>query len=327
MPQHRRVIAFAESEPGDKLHHGFIHRWPAYRRWYLQESDTARPDMDEAISQLRQYMPELLPVYEQLRALLPDDPLIARFLTLYNPPAFIAGWSQGVWPGPPAVLLRNYDFPARLWDAEVTMTGWNGTRVIGMSDCAWGLLDGINEHGLTGSLSFGGRSVRGDGFAVTLVLRYVLEFCSSVPEAVAVLRRVPINMAYNITLVDASGDCRTVMVSPDQGCQVIDLPYATNHQLSSHPQHMEFMPDSRTRAAFLSTRLSDPNETLPHLKALFMQPPLYRAVRDAQGWGTLYSACYCPLEGSAEFFWPGQSMSKSFDAFGDEELLIQFPGY
>ena len=62
-------------------------------------------------------------------------------------------------------------------------TGWAGRRVIGMSDCLWGLLDGVNEDGLAISLAFGGRPVVGDGFGVPLVMRYVLQTCSTVDEA------------------------------------------------------------------------------------------------------------------------------------------------
>ena len=323
----RRFVAFAENTPGEKLRSRFLQRWPSYREWYLRDGATARATLEQSQRQLQTHMPELWPVYQQLLQSLDQDPLIADFLPLYNPPAFITGCSQGVWPGPPAVLLRNYDFPAQLWDAELLMSCWNGTRVIALSDCLWGVLDGMNEHGLVVSLSFGGRNVKGDGFAATLVLRYILEFCTSVAEAVEVLKRVPIYMPYNITLLDASGDGRTVMVSPDQGCLVSNAAYATNHQMNSDPQHMEFLPDSRTRAQFLSTRLSDRNETLPHLKELFLQPPLYRKAQDSRGWGTLYSACYYPLEGRIELFWPGSAMSKSFDHFSDEELVINLPGY
>ena len=59
-----------------------------------------------------------------------------------------------------------------------------------MSDCLWGLLDGINDSGLAVSLTFGGRKDVGDGFAIPLVVRYVLETCDTVAEARAALARV-----------------------------------------------------------------------------------------------------------------------------------------
>ena len=51
-------------------------------------------------------------------------------------------------------------------------TAWSGRRVIGMSDCLWGLLDGVNDDGLAVSLTFGGRTASGEGFAIPLVVRY-----------------------------------------------------------------------------------------------------------------------------------------------------------
>ncbi|MFI0554545.1 carcinine hydrolase/isopenicillin-N N-acyltransferase family protein, partial [Streptomyces scabiei] len=49
-----------------------------------------------------------------------------------------------------------------------------------MQDAAWGLLDGMNDAGLAVSLTFGGRFVHGPGFAILIVLRYLLETCNTV---------------------------------------------------------------------------------------------------------------------------------------------------
>ena len=49
-----------------------------------------------------------------------------------------------------------------------------------MSDCLWGLLDGVNDAGLAVSLTFGGRRVLGDGFGIPIVIRYLLETCETV---------------------------------------------------------------------------------------------------------------------------------------------------
>jgi hypothetical protein len=42
-------------------------------------------------------------------------------------------------------------------EGKVIKTDWAGQEVIGMSDCLWGLLDGMNEAGLAVSLTVGGR--------------------------------------------------------------------------------------------------------------------------------------------------------------------------
>ena len=94
------------------------------------------------------------------------DELAARFLSLYRPPGFVVGCSQGAWSrDADPVLVRNYDYPASRAEGIVLSTQWTGRRVIGMSDCLWGLLDGVNDVGLAVSLTFGGRRVVKD-FAI-----------------------------------------------------------------------------------------------------------------------------------------------------------------
>ena len=66
-------------------------------------------------------------------------------------------------------------------------TRMNERRVVGVSDCLWGVLDGVNESGVAVSLAFGGKRTVGAGFGIPLVMRYVLEFASTTQEAVDTL--------------------------------------------------------------------------------------------------------------------------------------------
>ncbi len=68
-----------------------------------------------------------------------------------------------------------------------------------MSDCLWGLLDGMNDAGLAVSLTFGGRRVLGDGFGIPIVVRYLLETCDDVASARETLARLPYSLAHNLT--------------------------------------------------------------------------------------------------------------------------------
>ena len=139
-------------------------------------------------------MPELVPIYEQLVALAGADADAAAMLALGDPPPFIVGCSQAVAPdrdsGHP-VLIRNYDYDPRLFEATVYRTRWSARRVLGTGDCLWGLVDGVNDDGLAASLTFGGRQTIGEGFGVPLVMRYVLETCGGVTAATDVQRRLP----------------------------------------------------------------------------------------------------------------------------------------
>ena len=99
-----------------------------------------------------------------------------------------------------------------------------------MSDCLWGLLDGMNDRGLAVSLTFGGRPDVGDGFAVPLVVRYLLETCDDVEQARAALARIPVHAPQNLTLIDRTGAYITAYVGPGREPRFVDTPATTNHQ-------------------------------------------------------------------------------------------------
>jgi Acyl-coenzyme A:6-aminopenicillanic acid acyl-transferase len=163
--------AVEEPEPGERWAGAFNALWPAYRGWYLSQGESERPDLATCRRMLEKWMPELVPTFGRLVELAGGDPLAARFLSLYGPPGFVVGCSQAAFTGTggPA-LIRNYDYPASRLEGIIYSTSWTGRRVIGMSDCLWGLLDGINESGLAASLTFGGRPAVGAGFGVPLVI-------------------------------------------------------------------------------------------------------------------------------------------------------------
>ena len=72
--------------------------WPAYRSWYLKEGEDGAPEPLRACRRmLDEHMPELVPTYERLVELAGGDELAARFLSLYRPPGFVVGCSQGAW--------------------------------------------------------------------------------------------------------------------------------------------------------------------------------------------------------------------------------------
>ena len=207
----------------------FAERWPAYRRWYEQDGDGARPSLEEAAAALERHMPELVPIWSALVAATGADELGARMLTLYDPPPLLSGCSQAALPGE-AALVRNYDYDPNLFDAVVSETRFAGTRVIGMADQLWGLLDGVNDRGLAVSFTFGGRRCAGRGFSVPIVVRYLLETCATVAEGVAALERIPVQAAYNVTLVDRDAHHATVWLAPGEPARVTADRTATNHQ-------------------------------------------------------------------------------------------------
>jgi len=316
--------AVDEAAPGEKWQALFRRFWPAYRTWYLQEGDSARPGYLTCRSALRTHMPELESTYDRLVELAGGGDLAARFLSLYRPPPFLTACSQGVWRGRDPALVRNYDYDPALVEGVTLRSRWNGRGVITMSDCMWGALDGINDQGLAASLAFGGRRAVGDGFGMPLVLRYVLEVCETTEQAVKVLRRVPTHMAYNVTVVDRTGAFATLFLSPDRAPIVTKRPLATNHQRRVEWKEYAGATASLEREHYLGERLADRTETLASLIQRFLRAPLYSA-QFQKGWGTLYTAAYRTDTPSAEFRWPGGSLTQSFEEFREVAVRVEYP--
>lgn len=313
--------AYEERTPGKRWQANFQKMWPAYRSWYLREGTDARPDLVTCRKRLGKHMPELVETYERLVELAADDEIAARCLSLYRPPAFIVGCSQGVSTRGEPILVRNYDYPADRLEGIIIKTDWAGRQVIGMSDCLWGLLDGMNDAGLVVSLTFGGRRAVGDGFAIPLVVRYLLETCQTVPEAREKLQRLPIHAAQNLSILDAGGEHLTAYLAPDRAPCFASTPVATNHQdIIDWPEYARAV---RTveREQHLLALLANEQITPERFVGAFLEPPLYNHTYTS-GMGTLYTAAYSPASGHVEYRWPGHTMPQSFQRF-DEVRHIQ----
>jgi predicted choloylglycine hydrolase len=306
--------AVEELKPGAKWQARFHAMWPDYRAWYLQEGVAKRPDVATCRRALHRHMPELVPTYERLAELAGGDELAARMLSLYRPPGFIVGCSQGAWTRDAPVLVRNYDYPASRLEGVVWLTAWTGRRVIGMSDCLWGLLDGINDDGLAVSLTFGGRRDVGNGFAISLVVRYLLETCATVAQAREALVRIPVHAPQNLTLLHRSGDHLTAYVGPGREAEFRDVAATTNHQ--GRVEWPEYARAIRTveRERCVLALLDDPGMTRERFVEAFLQSPLHSS-EYVRGFGTIYTAAYHPAEGRAEYRWPGAWWEQSFDRF------------
>ena len=313
--------AIAEDKPGPKWRAVFDRHWHAYSRWFVREGIRQRPTYLASLKSLKAHMPELLPSYEAVVAAAGGGDLEARFLSMWCPPVYVGGCSQALVAGANPMLIRSYDYSPRLLEGTWLASRFNGKRVIAMIDCLWGVLDGINEDGLAASLSFGGRTVSGLGFGIPIVLRYVLEFATTVPEAIALLKRVPVHMAYSVALMDRSGRHSTVYVSPDKGMEVVDRLISTNHQHSVEwPRHADVTKSVERERAL--QKAIDEGGAEAMLRA-FMRPPVFQTSYD-QGYGTLYAAAYYPATASAELIWPGVRWHQSCNDFVEGSRTISF---
>ena len=277
--------AVDDSTPGAKWEALFNELWPAYRHWFLSEGVERRPTYRQCRDSIKQSLPSLLPLYEQLCERAGGGDLTARFLSLYRPPAYISGCSQAAWSDDDPLLVRNYDYAPALCDGVIMKTDWGGRKVICMSDCMWG--------------------------------------CSTANEAAAEIVKVPVHMAYNVTMLDAGGTYKTAFLAPDRAPVVKSVAIATNHQ-----GRVEWHDHARATATiereqYLKFRLDDRKMTSQRLIEAFSRPPLYtNAYRT--GFGTLYTAIYRPAKGEAEYRWPGGRWVFSFDRFHEGARHVTF---
>ncbi|TDC24798.1 acyl-coenzyme A--6-aminopenicillanic acid acyl-transferase [Streptomyces sp. 8K308] len=288
--------------------------WPEAEKWLTDEGRTAA-GAAEARRLFDTHLPELVPVLERLAAQLDRGRLGETFLTQAAFRPFFAACTQAAFDG---VLLRNYDFPPD--EVEGTFVSSNFLRpVIGSQDGIWGLLDGMNDAGLAVSLTFGGRLVHGPGLAVLIVVRYLLETCDTVDEALAALRRIPVALSQNLTLVDRERAV-TVYLGPDMepteaagAAAGGALACAANHQ--HLPVSEEEERGTNTEERLATVRAVAEGREPEQVRRALLRPPLYRYGHEGAG-GTVYTAEYRPAEGRVTYLWPGEEpWELSFDAF------------
>lgn len=314
--------SISENKPGEKWKNLFETYWPAYKSWIERTPRLHHPNLADSIAALERYMPEFLPTYYRLCELAGNDRTAAQFLTGFQPPAYITGCSQLVLPKN-LQLIRNYDYYPLWCEGNLLHTFWN-KEVIASGDCLWGVLDGMNNDGLVVSLSFGGKKAVGRGFGIPFILRYVLEFCANVKEAVNVLSRVPSHMAYNIMLLDKTGAHKLVQMAPNSKPRVNSVTIANNHQGEitwlKHAHFSNTLACEKRLTTLMEETQGDQEEVLKD----FLKPPLFK-YRYAKGFGTLYTAVYSPEKGSMELIWMDKRLEQSFKDFKEQEISVSYP--
>jgi predicted choloylglycine hydrolase len=312
--------SISEDKPGPKWQSNFDKVWPFYKKWFLSQGYSGRPGYLTSSHKLKEFMPEIFPLYENLCELAGGGDLESRFLSQYSPPPFMSGCSQIAWTRDANFLIRNYDYSPRLFEGVLFKTNWL-KPVIGVGDCTWGLLDGINANGLCISLTFGGRNITGDGFGIPLIVRYLLETCASNAEVISSLQHLPVHMSYNLTILDSNRHFSTVYLSPDRPAAIVETPIGVNHQHSIEWDDYAAVSATLQRQHFLEECLYNPQETSRTIKQKFLQTPLYNTNFE-RGFGTLYTAVYDPDKRACQMRWPGRKKLFSFTDFDEQKLQV-----
>lgn len=318
-----RIFGFIhEEKPGAKWKSEFDKNWENYSAWFLSEGDAARPTYEVCVAQLELHMPELIPTYLALVELTGNDNIAARYLSMYCPPAYIGGCSQIAFTQGTNTLIRNYDYNQRFFEANMMYTNWL-QPVIGMTDNSWGLLDGMNASGLAISLTFGGRMVAEIGFGIPIIIRYILEVATNVAQAVAILKRIPVHMSQNVTVMDNQSNYATVYLAPDKIPDVLITPIATNHQQTVEWEEFALLSATVQRKEYLESLIHAASETEESLIERFLKPPLYKSDFD-KNFGTLYTAAYKLSKKEVEIKWHGKSVVQTFNTFKEKSVCITF---
>ena len=289
--------------PGAAVAEEFHRAWPSYRRWFLRAGEGERASYADSRDAVRTWMPEIYDDYLAYVAAVGGGDLEARFLSHWCPPPLVTACSIAMTGRPDPLLVRNYDYPPLLCDALALRTHWSGRSVIGMADCGWGLMDGINDAGLAIAIAFGGRRQVGPGFGIGLVVRYLLQVSTSTEDAVRRLAGLPVQMSYNVAIADRSGDHRVVHVSPDRPAATSPVPFAGNRQGTTEwPSHAEYS-GTVAREEYLASLTAFPLVDHEGFAASFLRPPLFRPLVEST-WGTVYTVAYEPVTGAMTLLWP-----------------------
>ena len=113
--------------------------------------------------------------------------------------------------------VRNYDFGPELYDGVFTLyqndkkdtfahAGYN-LQLIGRHD-------GVNENGLVAGLHFVSNEDYRVGISPWISVRMILDKCSSVDEAILLLKEIPHAACYNFSVADRNGNMAAIEASP-----------------------------------------------------------------------------------------------------------------
>lgn len=113
--------------------------------------------------------------------------------------------------------VRNYDFTPGLYDGIFSLVQTDKAfATAGYNLQILGRHDGVNENGLVAGLHFVSHDSYAKGVSPWASIRMVLESCSSVDDAVAMLKEIPHSACYNFSLGDRNGNMAEVEASSEK---------------------------------------------------------------------------------------------------------------
>lgn len=187
---------------------------------------------------------------------------------------------------------------------------------LGFSLLLFGRIDGMNEHGLSATMSAGtpGINPQVEGCLFWAVIRTVLDRCQNVDEAIELVRNIPISFNFNLLLADKSGEAALMEIANvNRAVKRIaagsreKFIHATNHYVLPEmlPYDQARMWNSVLRYRAIESRLS---AALPDIGPEVMRGILTDLMEEggvcghhvSEGFGTLWSILFDLTAGKAE---------------------------
>lgn len=209
-------------------------------------------------------------------------------------------------------LIRNYDYHPKTYEGRYTFyqPTDGGYSIIGPSQRVTGRMDGMNEKGLSLGYNFMHRKNPGDGFICCMIGRLILESCSDVSEAVAMLKEIPHRHSFSYVVYDKSGETYIVETSP-RGVEVRKSNACTNHfEVMTH-ENRNHLVDSKRRLGVIQ----EMGEQDAYKAFRLMNDTDKGVFSDLYGsWaGTIHTSAYFPKEMKAWFALGGDRDPVVFD--------------
>ncbi|MYL32943.1 peptidase C45 [Pontibacillus yanchengensis] len=192
--------------------------------------------------------------------------------------------------------VRNYDFSPEVYDGLLSLVQpKEALASVGYNLQILGRHDGVNQEGLVMGLHFVSHEDYRKGVSPWITTRMVLDTCSSLDEAVSLIKEIPHAACYNFSIGDREGNIAIVEASPEQVVVRNDEAlscvnhFQTNLLKSKNRKNIEGSVKRNNYLQSLSDRYLTQNELFNHFKS--KNSPVFFTDYDDY-FGTLHTFSY-----------------------------------
>ncbi len=199
-------------------------------------------------------------------------------------------------------LMRNYDYHPKTYEGRYVFfqPADQGYAIMGPSQRVTGRMDGMNEKGLAIGYNFMHRKNPGDGFICCMIGRLILESCSNVLEAVAMLRQIPHRHSFSYVVYDKTNETYVVETSP-RGVEVRQANACTNHFEIMESENRNHLVDSKRRLSVMQNEHTKHKEAMAAFKLLNDSDKGVFSDLYSSWAGTIHTSAYFPRDLKAWF--------------------------